>query len=80
MSDTLSASQHAAKNYGGSASDSSLSASELRRRHGVRNNNKDWAHKAAPGVSVNGDDGSTMIIGVVALILFIAVVAFFVRG
>eukprot|EP00943_MAST-04B_sp_MAST-4B-sp1_P005201 g5201.t1 len=80
MSDTLSASQHAAKNYGGAASDSSLSAAELRRRHGVRDNKKDWAQHAAPGVSSGGDDGNVMILGLVALILLIAVVAFFARG
>ena len=76
MSDTLSASQHAAKNYGGSASDSSLSAGELRRRYNVKDNNKNWAATSAPGVKVGDDGGSMMVVGLVAVMLVIAVVAF----
>ena len=77
MSDTLSASQHAAKNYGGSASDSSLSAGELRRRYNVKDNKQNWAATSAPGVQVGDDGGSMMVVGLVAVMLVIAIVAFY---
>ena len=80
MSDTLSASQHAAKNYGGSASDSSLSAGELRRRYNVKDNKQNWAATSAPGVQVGDDGGSMMVVGLVAVMLVIAIVAFLFRG
>ena len=80
MSDTLSASQHAAKNYGGSAPDSSLSAGELRRRYSVKDNKQNWAASSAPGAPVGNDGGSMMVVGLVAFLLIIAIVAFLVRG
>ena len=67
------------KNYGGSASDSSLSAGELR-RYNVKDNNKNWAATSAPGVKVGDDGGSMMVVGLVAVMLVIAVVAFLLRG
>ena len=80
MSDHLSASQHAAKNYGGSASDSSLSAGELRRRHGVRDNSKDWGSRAAPGVPTGDSDSSGTVIAVLGLLFLVVIIAYFLRG
>ena len=60
--------------------DSSLSAGELRRRYNVKDNNKTWAATSAPGVKVGDDGGSMMVVGLVAVMLVIAVVAFLLRG
>ena len=77
--DRKSASEHAAINYGGSTSDSSLSASELRRRHGVRDNKRQWANTAAPGVSTGDGDGGVVMVAIVAVVFVIAIVAYFMR-
>ena len=77
--DRKSASEHAAKNFGGSASDSSLSASELRRRHGVRDNNREWAHAPAPGVSSGDGDGGVVMVAIVGVVFVVAIVAYFMR-
>ena len=80
MSDHLSASQHAAKNLGGSMSDSSLSAGELRRRHGVRDNSKNWGERAAPGVQGAGGDSSGTVVALLGFLVLVVVVAYFLRG
>ena len=80
MSDDLSASQHAAKNLGGSMSDSSLSAGELRRRHGVRDNPKDWGERAAPGVRGADGDSSGTVVALLGFLVLVVVVAYFLRG